>query len=387
MSILSSAAMASIEVKRWDQNPLLAIGLTPCILRAGFSDDDLFAICQKQARKQLVEAHPDRTNEENEEQRIFSTAFGFLKDRTSFDLALYELRRIAATEEREVVRIKREARHLRETQEAALKQAELVSQESVKLKARIDPLERFLKSLMRVQALQVVRTRPEDWAPPSLITKVTYTYLWGHSTTSAARNAVSIENLLTELHERALKEGGFPWGLVGENKPRAIYGRVFGTHAVSGDAAHALTEAYPASLLKLKDLCESIRLKSNQRTRVHTDEAACGMRTSAMTPDGILHMRTGGKSSHYRIFGSVKLPSSVHGYPTVKFGDSGLIEIPWETAIRWMSPVLAPDSLLIGMRVKEVKGRDALNQKPTAEMFQNMQQHPLTVLGSILAIE
>ncbi len=399
MSILSSAAEIVTDGKRWDQNPFLAIGITPKILQAGLTDEDLFAICQKIARSRLAEAHPDRSNEENEEQRVFSTAFGFLKNPTTFDIALKELRDIASGELHELSRLKRDLARLKQEQENAYEHAASISAESAKIRARTEPVEAFLMAYLRASALRIEKRKPIDWAIPGAEVhgtsqKIRYAMLWAHPNTSAHPSARHLENFIGNLLDRAKKEGGFPWDVVGTTKPRTVHEHDFKSNVstiITLEQHRKLEAQYPHALLDLRYMSEAMRVKTTTANRaVHAADIICGMRASSITPDRVMLVSTtGGSFTRYLILGSLQPPNNPHDMPVTRFGSAGFPELPWESAIlgNKLVPVLYPGWLLVGMKVKEITTRAPLEHKPTVGLFRSMQPDPLVVLGSILSIE
>jgi hypothetical protein len=79
--------------KRWTENPLESIGLSPTILDLGLSPDDLYEYCRRIARDLLARVHPDRHNGvASPLVAKFSNAFNLLNDREMFDAALSSFR-------------------------------------------------------------------------------------------------------------------------------------------------------------------------------------------------------------------------------------------------------------------------------------------------------
>jgi hypothetical protein len=79
--------------KRWAENPLEVIGLSPAILDLGLAPDDLYEHCRRIARDLLARVHPDRHNGvASPLVTKFSNAFNLLNEREIFDAALSSFR-------------------------------------------------------------------------------------------------------------------------------------------------------------------------------------------------------------------------------------------------------------------------------------------------------
>lgn len=396
MSILGTAVAAELNRSTWDENPLLAIGLTPRILQAGLSDDDLFDICQKLARSRLMEVHPDRTNEENEEQRTFSAAFEFLRKRPTFDAALKELRRFANSEERETVRIKRDVKILRELAASSQKHAEEVSRQHRLMLEKYEPLELFVRALIRSQASRVTRPHNLSWSLPGGTTlsgtdkRVVFALMWAHTALKEGARETTVEDVIADLARKAKKDGGYPWEVIGESINRSRYEKHYADAVVPKEVQGRCESDYPDALDSLLDLCVGIRHKRLER-KVVADELVVGLRSSLMMADATLLMSAVGKVNRYKIFGSYRPPKNSHDYPELKFGTSGFVEMSLETVVqaaskKSFSTALVPGWLMLGMQVRDLPGEDNMGPRPTAVQFSNMHQNPFLVLGSLIAV-
>ncbi len=392
MSVFSKAITGVTDGKKWVKNPLLVIGLTPSIIKAGFSDDDLFSICQKQARARLVEVHSDRTGTESDEQRELSAAFGQLKEREVFDRALAELRSLASAEQSEITRIRREVSRLQEESDAALEQAAVVSKENAITQSQSLPIRKFLQAWLQVAGMKIRRKERDEWAKPGsammhgLDQRVAYTFLWAQPTSPGDSGAVPVSDLVQKTRLQAQQTNGFPWTSFGSH-PKKSFEYVFGEHKHLKDTSiPELQRRYAESFDDLLSICTRMDGKRRNPSKVFVSNMACGLRVSVISPDGNMYMSLGGDMGIYRIFGS--LDGSRHQVQDTFeiFGDAGFIEVPWDTAIKHLSPILMPGWLMVGMRLKEVSARSTLTQRPTIEMLSNMPHNPFVVLGKLLDV-
>jgi hypothetical protein len=97
------------------KNPLHILGFSPELLKLGLSEDELYEYMYSTARLLFARMHPDRGNEEIEEQqRRVSEAFSLLKDRQLFSIWLRDLRDEVSEERAEITRIRKAHRDLQE---------------------------------------------------------------------------------------------------------------------------------------------------------------------------------------------------------------------------------------------------------------------------------
>lgn len=396
MVSLQSVVAALSDSKRWDQNPLLAIGLKPAFADGEIDPDILFDFCLKLARAQVAAVHPDRTGTESDEHKDLSAAFEHLKDRSAFTGALAELRTMAASERDKISQLEREIRFLKESRREALEQAEKVSRESALLQSQAFPNQQFLRALLQVAGMKVrLRKGHSVWAKPGagadygLEQQLVYTNLWAHGAPTEGRQLASVTEFVKKLHTRARKESRFPWEVISRTRPRETYARVLSDHAHLTQATRDRLEGpYQDSLAEFLAICERMDLKRRLPSeKIKAEQIVCGMRVSKVSPDGTLYISMGGEMPAYRVIGSIDAANSKVITAFEGFGNAGFIEVPWETAVRHVSPLLIPGWFIVGMPLREVQSESTLQRKPTVEVLSNMTPHKMLLLGRILAIE
>ncbi len=202
--------------RKWDVNPIVAIGLSTAILRLGLSDDELFTLCKKWAQGLFVTFHEDRRTKTPEQER-FSEAHNLIRDRQTFNQALSDFRDDRPEGEIVTTELKRAVRGLKE-QVVGLQAKEV---RCIRDHGDMEKQQRQVASVFDTY-LQTLALRPQwdnDLSPVAAmpltqvrrLTVVRYNIVGGHERTEVSDNAawavcMEYKQLINKLKQQKRNE-------------------------------------------------------------------------------------------------------------------------------------------------------------------------------------
>lgn len=104
---LRAEMLRSFGEKPWNQNPFVAIGLSPAILNLNLNDKQLFKIVHSYARQLVAAIHPDNNDKAdnlatNDAITRIMVAFNWLDNERTFFSALDEFKTLKSLEKDEI---------------------------------------------------------------------------------------------------------------------------------------------------------------------------------------------------------------------------------------------------------------------------------------------